>query len=192
MYSVFNLPMHVFNLPPSKGSRLLHWNLFLLVEITRRSKSPCRTAESLKWGHTMTFAWHFCFGVCSCFPRCPECLLLSSLVIQIQQVLQSSGQIPSWWVQISPVSKPSRPYCRCHTICALSAAEFSVYKPLALHCLTCLPSLKTDLLPCLLLCSDPHSVSCNITTQQEIKYAYWMPSFARTYTCWRSSVISAG
>lgn len=175
MYSVFNLPMYVFNLPISKWSQLLHWNLFLLIEITMRSKSPRRTAESLKLGHTMTFAWHFCFWACFCFPCCPECLPLSSIVIQIQPVLQSSGQIPSWWVQISPISKPPMPYCLCHTICALSTAEFSIYKPLALHCLTCLPSLKTYLLPCLLLCSDPHSILCTITTQQEIKYSYLMP-----------------
>lgn len=74
--------MYVFNLPISKWSQLLHWNLFLLIEITMRSKSPPRTAESLKLGHTMTFAWHFCYGACFCFPCCPECIPLSSTVIQ--------------------------------------------------------------------------------------------------------------
>lgn len=132
MYPVFNLPMYVFNLPISKWSQLLHWNL-LLIEITMRSKLPRRTAESLKLGHTMTFAWHFCFWACFCFPCCPEHLSLFSIVIQIQPVLQSSGQIPSWWIQISLILKPPMPYCLCHTICALSPAEFSIYKPLALH-----------------------------------------------------------
>ena len=43
-----------------------------------RSKSPLRTAGSLKLGHTMTFAWHFCFWACFCFPCCLECLPLFS------------------------------------------------------------------------------------------------------------------
>lgn len=45
---------------------------FAVDIITMRSKSPHRTAESLKLGHAMTFAWHFCFGACSCFPCCLE------------------------------------------------------------------------------------------------------------------------
>lgn len=57
----------------------------------------------------MTFAWHFSFQACFCSPCCLECLPLSSIVIQIQAILQSSGQILWWWIQprlILPISKP--------------------------------------------------------------------------------------
>lgn len=111
----------------------------LLTQITMSSTSPHRSAESLKLGHTMTFAWHFCFPACFCSPCCLECLPFASIVMQIQPILQSSGQILSWWIQprlILPISKPPLSCRLCHTIWQF-LFQSSVFINHVLNCFIC-------------------------------------------------------
>lgn len=68
------------------------------------------------------------------------CLPLSSTVIQIQPILQSSGQILPWWIQpmrswpfLSPVAMLSV----SHNL-ALSISELSIYESLVLNCFVCI------------------------------------------------------
>lgn len=81
----------------------------------------------------MTFAWHFCFQACFCFPCSLESLPVSSVVIQIQPILQSSSQILSWWILsmwIFPVSQPCCPFVR---VIQCGTSKLSIYKSLVLN-----------------------------------------------------------
>lgn len=65
------------------------------------------------------------------------CLPLSSTVIQIQPILQSSGQILPWWIQPTrswPSLSPAALLSVSQNL-AFSISELSIYKSLVLNCL---------------------------------------------------------
>lgn len=94
------------------------------------------------------------------------CPPLSSIVIQIQPILQSSGQILPWWIQ------PMRSWPSLSSVAllfvshnlALSISEFSIYKSLVLNYFICISSAFSGKLsnPYVLLFLHPHNIPGNI------------------------------